>query len=359
MPLSIFGLSPLILSFLASFFTTTTSTGTIEINPQKYLLFLGIFLPVVNLISAFGLKVLPWEEEEEEEVESTSSSPAVLIDSGFGASRINTPLLDEHTPLLLPSTISKLNTNSTLSSQTFKEYVQQIPFWILGIILILSIGPCEMMMSSLGSIVESLLGIHIAEGRESEALLLRQTHVRVLSISNTVSRLAIGALSDYLSYSTTSSLPSTLITSTSSIQTKPKGVSRLFFILTSCTFLSIAFAYVALIMKQASGLYILTITTGFAYGTIFTMAPSITRSIWPVEDFGRNYGLLSWFSAIGAIIYTPLYGILSDRVASTQQSPICYGRECYESIFVISSASCLVAIGLLGVLWFRYWKFKV
>lgn len=68
-----------------------------------------------------------------------------------------------------------------------------------------------MVMASLGGIVESLLGVRIQptmtalgglliQTRDPRALGLRRLHVQVLSVSNTVSRLLIGLVSDWLSY---------------------------------------------------------------------------------------------------------------------------------------------------------------
>lgn len=338
-PLSVFGLSPLFLSYLASAFTSPNEDGVNEINPGEYLIFLAIFLAIINAISALGLKVVPWEDDEEE--------------------------ISERTPLLTESDSTTTPLKSS-NSQSISEYISQPTFWILGSIMVLATGPCEMTFASLGSIVESLLGVHIANtSRESTALILRQQHVRVISVSNTVSRLAIGALSDYLSYSTTvKALPTTILAASTSpllSNTSPrqKGVSRLLFVLIACTLLACSFFYVALFMNQSSGLWILSITTGISYGTLFTMAPSIVRTIWCPDDFGRNYGLLSWFSAVGALLFTPLFGVLGDRAAERQNSPICYGRECYESVFLLSWGSCVVAMGLVGVLWIKYWRGKV
>lgn len=69
-PCSIFGLSPLFLSSLATFFTSTAEATTFgasngELDPGRWLLFLAALLAVVNTIGGFVLKELPWDDDHE------------------------------------------------------------------------------------------------------------------------------------------------------------------------------------------------------------------------------------------------------------------------------------------------------
>lgn len=270
-----------------------------------------------------------------------------------------------------------------------------------------------MVMASLGGIVESLLGIRIASpssrfaltsasspiiSHDARALALRRLHVQVLSVSNTMSRLLIGLVSDWMSYAAAVSPPSSS-SSLAEVERRTGGgwqawarrklrqrprVSRLAFLFVACAILSASYAFVAMGLDQTGELWVLSIGTGWSYGLAFTIAPAIVRVVWPVAAFGRNWGLLTvghhfsfsigtrkliigslslafekWFSALGALLFTPLFGVLQDAAAQRQQSNICYGRECYEVVFVLSSVSCGIAACIVGVLWRGWWKGRV
>lgn len=95
-----------------------------------------------------------------------------------------------------------------------------------------------------------------------------------------------------------------------------------------------------------------------AYGTIFTLVPALVRARWNVLDFGRNWGTLTWFSAGGAMLYTPLYGILlefAQRKNSGSDNGVCVGPRCYRPIFALSATSAAVA-GLLVIVLGRRWS---
>jgi len=97
-------------------------------------------------------------------------------------------------------------------------------------------------------------------------------------------------------------------------------------------------------------------------GVIFTLSPSIVRTVWPVKNFGRTWGLLSLFSAIGALIFTPLYGLMSDlakRQQDSDDSDICRGRACWQPTFLCAALSALVACALTVLLWRHWWRGKV
>lgn len=274
--------------------------------------------------------MIPWEEED-----------------GNAKLSAERPLpATEETPLIPP-------TVTPPTSQSMTAFVSQPTFWLFGLVILLSIGPAEMAMASLGGIVESLLGVHTTDPvsasspatyhffstfidaslGDTAGLELRRKHVQVISVANTFSRLAAGGLSDWLSYSRPPFLtlpppmfPLTYSQRLASYFQRPPKVSRLFFVLAACILLSLAFGYTALFLERPAGLWILSISTGLSYGAIFTLSPSVVRSVWPLKDFGRNWGLISWFSAVGALLFTPLFGFLGDRAAARQLSDVCFGR---------------------------------
>ena len=73
----------------------------------------------------------------------------------------------------------------------------------------------------------------------------------------------------------------------------------------------------------------------------------------------KNYGVFSWFSAISALLFTPLFGILSDRIASSQGREICAGAGCYSSAFYVSAVSSTLAAFLCIYLLTTTWNGRV
>lgn len=259
-----------------------------------------------------------------------------------------------------------------------------------------------MVMASLGGIVESLLGVHISTStsprpslpllvlstlsHDPRALTLRRLHVQVLSVSNTISRLLIGLLSDWLSYAAAPIPEAGLGEGWTGwckrrLHRKPQ-VSRLAFLVAACGILVGAFGFTAVGMERTDELWVLSVgqlsrlllllssgspvltpplatATGFSYGLIFTLAPAIVRVVYPLPTFGRNWGLLTWFSALGALLFTPLFGIMLDAATLRQGNERCVGRECYEGVFGLSAASAAVALGVSAVLWRGWWRGKV
>ncbi|KAL8287494.1 hypothetical protein RQP46_003352 [Phenoliferia psychrophenolica] len=321
---------------LATFFTSSSTEATTfgvsngELDPGRWLLFLAALLATVNT---------------------------------FGGTVVRAP------PALFES------------SQPLSTFLRDPTFWLFGLAILLSIGPCEMVMASLGGVVESLLGFHITKGAiapdtASRALGLRRLHVQIISIANTFSRLIAGGVSDWLSYSAAPSPPPTRPPSpvrhghsrsrsrSDSVKAyfhTPPRLSRLAFLVGAAALLSAAFTYVALLLKVPAGLWVLSVSVGIGYGTIFTLSPAVVRTVYPSADFGRNFGLLNWFSALGAVIFTPLYGVLSDLASESQKQKngVCYGRACWHDVFVVSAISTAMAGVLVLVLWRGWWRGKV
>ncbi|KAK4058512.1 hypothetical protein OIO90_000674 [Microbotryomycetes sp. JL221] len=406
-PCAIFGLSPLFLSSLAGFFTVQVSSGTTEeLDPGRWLTFLAVFLTCSNFVSSFGLKELPTNDTfinvnsstrktqhatETRRVQDSASSSLRSDDDNVVATERTNLLSSSQNPV-------RARSSPSARGRSVSALLSTPSFWLFGALIFLSTGPCEMVLASLGSIVESLLGVRIeppttsdgnhnsssttstmlsmlvATKHDPRALALRRLHVQVMSVSNTVSRLVIGLLSDWVSYaseplplddSTVEEDEETASQSTNlkqRLQAKfhqPPRVSRLSFVVTACLMLSATFGFVAFKLDKPGQLWLLSIVVGWSYGLIFTMAPAIVRCVYGPANFGRDWGLLTWFSALGAIVFTPLFGVMLDRAQRRQRLDVCHGRECFESVFMLSSISCLLATGIVMLLWTRFWRGKV
>jgi MFS family permease len=104
-------------------------------------------------------------------------------------------------------------------------------------------------------------------------------HISLLALSSTVSRLASGLVSDYISS------PS-----------RAHPVSRIPL-------------FIALALVHVSGLLLLSyapvawlrewfslgsVLVGIGYGGIFTLAPTVVSVVWGIGGFGRNWGILTF-----------------------------------------------------------------
>ncbi|GAA5912524.1 uncharacterized protein JCM6883_005932 [Sporobolomyces salmoneus] len=384
-PCAVFGLSPLFLSSLASYFTTEydrfpnlPGTSEMELDPGRWLLCLAALLAIVNGIGGIFLKELPWEDELDTVDKAVSDS----VDGG------DQEAADERTSLLSSrdrarstshshsrrpssdrrqsSTHSRLPHHHHPHSQTLRQFISTPTFWLFGSLILLSTGPVEMYMASLGQILESLLAISTREivtpmkTGISHALQARKDHIAVLAVANTVSRLVVGALSDYLSTPAVATAEEGEGEGEGSrAGTGRKRISRLVFLMGACAGLALVYVWGGTGLSSESGLWIITIINGTSYGAIFTLSPAIVRSCWPVEHFGRNWGLLTWFSAIGALIFTPLFGILRDLATSSSSPSLildtCASSGCYKPIFIVSAISSGLSCGVVGLLW-RKWN---
>ncbi|GAA6062633.1 hypothetical protein JCM10212_000295 [Sporobolomyces blumeae] len=412
-PCAVFGLSPLFLSALASLFTTSFAPNPslpdhteVELDAGSFLLFLAALLSAVNGVGGLFLKELPWDEKPEQGFVKPDE-PILVADAEETGGILPSDEPTERSALLSSRSRTHSRSDSQSShrrplvshdrshshdeharhrthhhphhhphSQTLRQFVSTRTFWLFGSLILLSTGPVEMYMASLGQILESLLAVSTSSSSRgstgSHALASRKNHIAGLAVANTVSRLIVGALSDYLSAPSNS-------TETDPSITRQRGlvgwrVSRLVFLSGACATLAAAFAWGGTGLRTEAGLWVITLVAGFSYGTIFTLSPAIVRSCWPVEHFGRNWGVLTWFSAIGALLFTPLFGLLRDLATTSLSTsvpvtpdqpilsmfarpsvqPICAASSCYRPIFLISAVSAGFATGVVALLWKKW-----
>ncbi|KAK4705561.1 hypothetical protein P7C70_g646, partial [Phenoliferia sp. Uapishka_3] len=120
LPCSIFGLSPLFLSSLATFFTSTSSEETTfgvsngELDPGRWLLFLAALLATVNLIGGLVLKELPWDEDHEVKRSRGDDSGFIVASASLSLSDVVLPT--ERTTLLPTSFVPRLTYFTLLMS---------------------------------------------------------------------------------------------------------------------------------------------------------------------------------------------------------------------------------------------------
>lgn len=183
---AVFGLSPLFLSLLASNLFTTASG--LQVIP--FLRFLAICTGVVHLCGFVTLRI----------PKPTPLPPAQP---------------SEHTPLLQLAS-GESGTQQQPRDDSLLGLLSDRFFWILFLACVLTLGyvrpfslifyysspyipfqQCEMIISNIGTIVLSLSKSTVHSQESMEAIASQQ--VRLISFSNTASRIVVGPLADFIS----------------------------------------------------------------------------------------------------------------------------------------------------------------
>lgn len=244
-----------------------------------------------------------------------------------------------------------------------------------------------MVISNIGTIVLSLYPEAVSGVRSlsSSAESVTATQVRLLSISNTLSRLISGPLADLIS-PLTSHIPG-------DGPSRPQSYRMSRVILLSGTSLLLAgtFAYVELAIRTPDDLrilrYVLINPSVFAHRSVMYQywywcrlwchiynfvrqifyflpsyithipcpepRPSIVSSIWGRTDFGRNFGMITYAPFIGTPLFSYLYAFVSAH--NNVGGGVCIGVTCWSLTFWVGTGTSLLAFVASFFLW-RRWK---
>ena len=251
-----------------------------------------------------------------------------------------------------------------------------------------------MVISNIGTIVLSLppssspSGVTVVGIPSTDSA--TSTQVRILSLSNTISRLLVGPVADFVS-----PVVSYLPNGDRSYPRKHR-VSRIAFlvgstILLACTYFwtevgirsqaavwALRYVYLSIEYEHAASsawqcwcrdklwrhfYSLVRVQLGslrFPKLHLFlnTCRPSLISSIWGLSNLGRNFGIITYAPFVGTPIFSYLYAFVSAGHTNTGQGSVCKGVECWQPTFWIGFAGALVALCGSGVLW-RQWKGKV
>lgn len=142
-----------------------------------------------------------------------------------------------------------------------------------------------MVISNIGTIVASFTP-SASEASKTTA----GSQVRLISVANTLSRLATGPLADFTS-------PIPVRHPSGELHFHPKrSVTRIVFVFATSVFLLCAFAWMAIGIVSVEGVWFLSVLTGAAYGMIW-QATSCFVYMGPLSDmiiFTGLWYLLSW-----------------------------------------------------------------
>ncbi|KAH9857031.1 MFS general substrate transporter [Lenzites betulinus] len=337
--MSIFGLSPLFLSLVASrYFTAPDET----LDAARFFTFMATLTGVVHFISTLIFYANPVPHQEAPD--SAPDSRSVDAES-LGAEEEQEPLLADRTPKPKdPVSVHIVAVEEPTHGSTL-DLFRDPYFWILCLWMLLVAGSAEMVISNLGSIVLALPAASAASASANVA-----TQVRLLSFFNTASRLLIGPLADVLA-PVASYLDGVWAFS------RRRHASRVVFVVATALVLAATYAWLVLAVRTQEAVWPLSVGTGIAYGATFTVLPGIMSSIWGLPNLGRNFGIISYAAFVGTPVFSYLYALVAARHVAPGETA-CTGVQCWRATFSIGAATSLLACGAGVVLW-RRWRHRV
>ncbi|KAF9546610.1 hypothetical protein EC957_009533 [Mortierella hygrophila] len=381
-PVSFFGLSAAILTFIAQAFfmmnvsdfvnnISSNNKPTTPKNPQEgaeeldtvgFLLFLGVAGGVINGLSVFGMNILAPPTITTDPESNTTIAPVQA--QGQGPLSEQTPLLRENTTT---DTLASRQGDYTLGTQAAtttvpsvsdpplkprdgRRYVRSISgkeFFMDGdaqaffVIMVCLAGTGLMIINSISAMVDAVAGAEQGSGPRIPLLgaefrgdgsgedgktpmaSIRATHVVLISLSSYAGRIMSGLGSDLA-----------IVT---------HGAHRVYAVPIAA--ICMGLAQVAGLFANLHWLYLTSALTGLAYGGFFGVAGTVVAELWGEETCGQNWGWLSWGSAIGGMLFNLLFGLIMDaeRPVADEGPQACYGRHCYRWALIASLGACVLS----------------
>ncbi|KAI9593384.1 major facilitator superfamily domain-containing protein [Syncephalis fuscata] len=253
LPISFFGLSALVLSFINSWWFVAPSS-------------------IENGVEKGG-------ETDTGGGHSTPNSPLTpvsIIDTHERMHFPNRPRASSDAPLLLNASsaynaLSSSDNCHVIDTDDLSMHAlfQDRNFWQLWSMMGILTGTGLMYITNVGGIIRQLLLDSPAKlpPSERELQLAASMHVALISLASFSARLIAGALSDYAK--------------------RNYNIRRLSFIIATGIIMMVA-QLMALTVSTPSGLLVVTLVIGSAYGALFTLFTAITSEYWGLSTFGRN-----------------------------------------------------------------------
>ncbi|KAF9001869.1 major facilitator superfamily domain-containing protein [Cyathus striatus] len=324
--MALFGLSPMFLSFIATQWFINPASGLL--NVSGFMCFLAVSTGLLNTLGFFALAgdLKPQAISHPEDSSSGQSSPG------------NTQTLDESTSLL-PAQIPQKNNSR---GESIIDLITDVNFWLLSVYCVLMLGSSEMVISNIGTIVLALSPVPPTFYPQQELATARQ--VRLLSLSNTVTRLVVGPVADFMS-------PVVAISLSDVFRFSRSCLSRVMFLSGPAVLISMTFVSMNIWVTSRGNIWVLSVGTGISYSAIFTVLPSIVSNIWGVQNLGRNFGLLMFAPFIGTPVFSYIYAFVAD---SHSRGGVCEGQMCWRDTFWISTIAAGISFGISVLLWVRW-----
>ncbi|RPA93455.1 MFS general substrate transporter [Choiromyces venosus 120613-1] len=333
LPIAAFGLSSLWQSQVVSRVFTDKTTG--ELGISTIFLAYAVFLLVIGILGALGLKVI----KSAEEISRTGERES-LLEGGqrsVGASYGTTvqEAVDEQVPEKRP-----------LINKATWEFLTDNNMWFFAAGVFLVTGPGEAFINNMGTLITTLYP------PPSTASQIRNpidpaTHVSIVAATSTIARVVAGILSDYLA--------PPVPTSDACPPPPPRKFPRcsrmcLLFLFAFLMLLGNLYVSLGYVQENGENFWIVSSSIGAGYGAVFCLAPTVVSVVWGTENFGTNWGIVTMTPAVGATVFGSIFAWGYDHYAD--KNGICWGEDCYSASFMVMVVS--VACALVG--WSIAWK---
>ncbi|KAF8318221.1 MFS general substrate transporter [Clavulina sp. PMI_390] len=238
---------------------------------------------------------------------------------------------------------------------TISDLVQRGDFWLMFFVVSLMAGTGLMWINNVGSIAQAL----VAQGQpdtwdRSRAVKLQAAQVSIVSVMNSLGRIAIGLITDVAKHR--------------------YGIRRAFWFIPTA-FIFIASQTLASYTTSPNYLWLSSALLGTAYGAMFTLAPMIILEWFGISRFSRNWGTVALSPVLGGNLFSIAFGRNLDKHASQEpmtllSAPItglvargglpdatehlCYdGVACYVDSLHMTIVASVAALALAGVVVWR------
>ncbi|CAG8651546.1 5844_t:CDS:2 [Ambispora gerdemannii] len=362
-PLACFALSALVFSQIENFFFRT--------NVYHFLLFMAFSTGIGDLIASFFLKVVPMPSDssqnqinEQQSIHIRSQHQEIAITAATkliiyrerSEQDINNEDKDDTKNITVTSTSYSATTSNYYFSTTTAAPSETTPLIergyidsntaiggfqffansdarVLFFIVLLIGGPGLMYFNNVSTVIK-FLNSHPESSLTTEELeqmqKLQNLHVSLLSISSCVGRFLTGFFSDFM--------------------LTVFQLRRLWFLILAGTWLSIGHFMAGVIVTNLENLWLASTIIGFGFGSMFGIVPTITSEWFGIRKFGLNWGFLSYAIPIGGHLFCAIFAYNKDII----QEPACFGPDCFNRVFLLSSIACVFSVLLaVGLFWRR------
>jgi MFS family permease len=207
--------------------------------------------------------------------------------------------------------------------EKYLRFIKDGSAYILLFAMLLSLGPSEMYITNMGSLLRAV-------SPASEV----SNQVSLHAVFSTLSRLSLGALSDFLLHR--------------------YQVSRIVLLLSILLLSALTQLLIANSVFLEHQYYIISALSGFSYGGLFTLFPTVVLSIWGSDIFGSTWGSFMIAPAIGSSQFGMIYAVIFDSKCSVDSQSI-FASNCISAMFWITTASFIMGLLLVLIAWRLIW----
>jgi MFS family permease len=218
--------------------------------------------------------------------------------------------------------------NERLSDEGNMNLLQalcSVNFWLLFIAMFCGLGSGLAMINNISQIGESL-GYTATE---------RNSLVSLLSIWNFLGRFGAGFVSDIFLHR--------------------GGWARPLFVAVTLAIMTIGHIIVA--AGFSKNLYLGSVLVGVAYGSQWSLMPTITSEIFGVAHMGTIFNTIAIASPVGSYTFSVrVIGFIYDKVGSGENNT-CFGSRCFMLSFMIMASVAFFGVLVALLLFFRTRRF--